>query len=109
MMYDTKGKHPWVTWNWLHEEAFHSCQQESEEGMPTDLHSPNTQPPTSSATKEGEHLESLSSYHLVINILSIQVYAQVQVTYQLKKDLVTVCQAQLKKTNWNINYAQVFT
>lgn len=60
--------------------------------MPT-LHSPNTQA-TSSAIKEGEHLESLSLYCLVINILSIQVHSKV--TYQFKKDLLTMYQAQLK-------------
>lgn len=62
--------------------------------MPTHLHSPNTLA-TRSAIKEGEHLESLSLHHPVINILSIQVHSEV--TYQFKKDLLTMCQAQLKR------------
>lgn len=107
MMYDTEGKHPWVTWNWLHEEVFHSCQQESEERMPTHLHSPNTQAPTSSATKEGEHLESLSSFtsYKYLKYTSICVSTS---NLSTQKGF-TVCQAQLKKMNWSINYEQVFT
>lgn len=62
--------------------------------MPTRLHSPNTQA-ASSAIKEGRHSESLSLQRLLINILSIQVHSEV--TYQLKKDLLTICQAQLKR------------